>query len=90
MRQNSLRLIWSEGRAALGGWLTVPSGFSAEIMAHCGIRLGLRRHAARNDRRAQDDRDAPGDLVVGNGSLVRVPRNEAGVIGKCLDAERGE
>ncbi len=32
------------------------------------LRLGLRRHAARHDRRAPDDRDAPGDLLVGDGS----------------------
>ena len=37
MRTNPLRAIWADGGAALGGWLTVPSSFSAEIMAHGGF-----------------------------------------------------
>ena len=37
MRSNGLREAWAEGRAALGAWLTIPSGFSAEIMAHAGF-----------------------------------------------------
>ncbi|MEL6318915.1 MAG: aldolase/citrate lyase family protein [Pseudomonadota bacterium] len=36
MRANELRRIWASGGAALNGWLAVPSGFSAETMAHQG------------------------------------------------------
>jgi 4-hydroxy-2-oxoheptanedioate aldolase len=36
MRPNRLREIWARGEAAINGWLAVPSGFSAETMAHQG------------------------------------------------------
>jgi len=34
MRENKLRRIWAAGGAVVNGWLAVPSGFSAETMAH--------------------------------------------------------
>jgi 4-hydroxy-2-oxoheptanedioate aldolase len=37
MRANGVRDAWADDRAALGAWLTIPSGFSAEIMAHAGF-----------------------------------------------------
>ncbi|HXY45542.1 MAG TPA: aldolase/citrate lyase family protein, partial [Acidimicrobiales bacterium] len=37
MRENRLRTCWRQGEPALGGWLTVPSGFSAEILANAGF-----------------------------------------------------
>ena len=37
MRTNGVRAAWADDRAALGAWLTIPSGFSAEIMAHAGF-----------------------------------------------------
>ncbi|MBO6755008.1 MAG: 2,4-dihydroxyhept-2-ene-1,7-dioic acid aldolase [Roseibium sp.] len=36
MRANTLKEIWASGSAAVNGWLTVPNGFSAEMMAHQG------------------------------------------------------
>lgn len=36
MRPNRLRQIWAAGGAAVNGWLSVPSMFSAETMAHQG------------------------------------------------------
>lgn len=36
MRANKLRQIWASGGAVINGWLAVPSGFSAETMAHQG------------------------------------------------------
>jgi len=36
MRDNALRRIWSAGGAAVNGWLAIPNGFSAEVMAHQG------------------------------------------------------
>lgn len=32
----TLNALWGEGRAALNGWLAVPDGFSAEVMARQG------------------------------------------------------
>ena len=34
MRANKLRQIWADGGAVVNGWLAIPSGFSAETMAH--------------------------------------------------------
>jgi 4-hydroxy-2-oxoheptanedioate aldolase len=36
MRENKLRTLWAEGKTAVNGWLHIPSGWSAEIMAHAG------------------------------------------------------
>ena len=36
MRANRLRQIWAGGGAAINGWLAIPTGFSAETMAHQG------------------------------------------------------
>ena len=36
MRANRVREIWQTGGAVINGWCGIPSGFSAEIMAHMG------------------------------------------------------
>ncbi len=36
MRENRVRGIWAEGKAALNGWLHIPSAWSAELIAHQG------------------------------------------------------
>ncbi|MCB1998870.1 MAG: 2,4-dihydroxyhept-2-ene-1,7-dioic acid aldolase, partial [Rhodoferax sp.] len=36
MRENRLRTLWAQDQAAVNGWLAVPNGFSAEVMAHQG------------------------------------------------------
>ncbi len=36
MRENKIRTIWGGGGWALNGWCTIPSGFSAELMAGLG------------------------------------------------------
>jgi 4-hydroxy-2-oxoheptanedioate aldolase len=36
MRENRLRTLWAEDKAAVNGWLAVPNSFSAEVMAHQG------------------------------------------------------
>ncbi len=37
MRENTLKKIWAKGDAVINGWLSIPSGFSAEVMAHQGF-----------------------------------------------------
>ncbi len=86
MRENRLKSLWREGRPALGGWLSVPSSFSAEVFAHAGfdwltvdIQHGL-----------IDYQCAVGMLqaisTTATVPLVRVPWNEPGIIMKALDA----
>ena len=36
MRENTVRNIWHSGGAVINGWLTIPSPWSAELMAHQG------------------------------------------------------
>ena len=86
MRENTLRAIWARGGAALGGWLTVPSSVSAEIMAHSGFDW-----VCIDMQHGLIDYSEMVHMLQGISStdtvpLVRVPRNEPGIIGKCLDA----
>jgi 4-hydroxy-2-oxoheptanedioate aldolase len=37
MRKNTVREIWANGGAVLNGWCSIPSSFSAEVMAHQGF-----------------------------------------------------
>lgn len=37
MRKNTLKDIWARGEAVINGWCSIPSSFSAEIMAHQGF-----------------------------------------------------
>jgi 4-hydroxy-2-oxoheptanedioate aldolase len=37
VRPNTLRQIWARGGAVVNGWLSIPSAFSAEVMAHQGF-----------------------------------------------------
>ncbi|MFC1660543.1 HpcH/HpaI aldolase/citrate lyase family protein [Gemmatimonadota bacterium] len=37
MRKNTLKEIWAQGGAVINGWCSIPSSFSAEIMAHQGF-----------------------------------------------------
>ena len=37
MRANTLKQIWARGEAVINGWLSIPSSFSAEVMAHQGF-----------------------------------------------------
>lgn len=37
MKTNKLKKLWSAGRPALGGWCSIPSSFSAEIVANIGF-----------------------------------------------------
>ncbi|MGP0032135.1 MAG: HpcH/HpaI aldolase family protein [Acidimicrobiales bacterium] len=86
MRHNSLRAMWDEGGAALGGWLTVPSGFSAEIMAHSGfdwVCVDMQHGLIDYTQMAQMLQGISSTETV---PLVRVPWNEPGIIGKSLDA----
>lgn len=37
MRENAVRSIWARGGVVVNGWLSIPSSFSAEVMAHQGF-----------------------------------------------------
>lgn len=86
MRENTVKAKWRAGQVACGGWLSIPSSYSAEIMAHQGfdylcvdIQHGIVDYA-----------DAVGMLTAISTTatmpFVRVPWNEPGIIGRVLDA----
>ncbi|MFZ4651593.1 MAG: HpcH/HpaI aldolase family protein [Rubrivivax sp.] len=86
MKENRLRTLWKEGRAALNGWLAIPDGASAEVMAHQGwdaltvdLQHGLVDYPAMV-RMLQAMSATP---VV---PVVRVPWLEPGILMKSLDA----
>jgi len=86
VREIRLRRKWENGEPAVGCWLTLPSSFSAEVLAHAGfdwlcvdLQHGLIDYAQMVGMlQAMSSQDAT--------PLVRVPWNEPGIIGKCLDA----
>jgi 4-hydroxy-2-oxoheptanedioate aldolase len=86
MRENTLRRLWAEGRPAVNGWCSIPSSFSAELMAHQGwdsVTVDLQHGII--------DYQAAVGMLQGISTtaaipLVRVPWNEPGIIGKLLDA----
>ena len=34
MRVNKVKELWKKQKFAIGGWLSIPSGISTEIMSH--------------------------------------------------------
>jgi 4-hydroxy-2-oxoheptanedioate aldolase len=86
MRENRLRRLWQEDKAAVNGWLAVPNSFSAETMAHQGwdtltidMQHGMIDYAAMVTM-LQAISTTPTVPVV------RVPWLEPGIIMKSLDA----
>ena len=85
MRANTTKQAWRDGKVTFGAWLSVPSTFSAEVMAHQGF-----------DWLCVDMQHGVIDYQVAVTMLqaisstptipfVRVPWNEPGIIGKMLD-----
>jgi 4-hydroxy-2-oxoheptanedioate aldolase len=82
---NRLRTIWAEGKAAVNGWLAIPSGFSAEVMARSGfdtVTVDLQHGVQDYLSMITCFQAMKGEPVT---PMVRVPWNEPGIIGKVLD-----
>jgi 4-hydroxy-2-oxoheptanedioate aldolase len=86
MRENRLRTLWKQDKAAVNGWLAVPNGFSAETMAHQGWdSLTIDMQHGVIDYQAMVgmlQAISTTDTVP----VVRVPWLEPGIIMKTLDA----
>jgi len=86
MRENTLRRIWKEGKAAVNGWCAIPSSFSAETMAHQGwdtVTVDMQHGVV--------DYQVAVTMLQGISTtptipIVRVPWLEPGILGKVLDA----
>ena len=86
MHANATRATLRAGRAAYGAWLSIPSSFSAEVVAHQGfdwVCIDM-QHGVIDYQVAVHD--AAGHQHHRGTPFVRVPWNEHGIIGKMLDA----
>ena len=83
---NPLKEAWKAGRKTVNGWLAIPSGFSAEVMA----QLGYDSLTVDLQHGLQDYMSAVACFqgMHGRGPvpMARIPWNEPGIIGKLLDA----
>lgn len=86
MRENTLKAIWARDEAVINGWLTIPSAFSAEVMAHQGfdsLTVDM-QHGVVDYQTAVTMLQAIS--TTSTVPLARVPWNDPGVIMKILDA----
>ncbi len=86
MRQNLVKAKWRRGEVAYGAWLTIPSAYSAEIVAHAGYDW-----ACVDMQHGHIDYQVAVTMLLALSTtdtmpFVRVPWNEPGIIGKVLDA----
>ena len=86
MRENKLKKIFAEGKAAINGWLQIPNSFSAVVMAHQGwdsLTIDMQHGAVDYPNALQMlQAIATTDVVP----MARVNWNEPGQIMKILDA----
>ena len=86
MRENTLRKIWARGEAVVNGWLSIPSSFSAEVMAHQGfdsLTVDM-QHGVVDYQTAVTMLQAISTTPVI--PLARVPWNDPALLMKILDA----
>jgi len=86
MRTNTIRSRWQAGEAVLTAWLTIPSSFSAELLAHTGFDC-----LTIDMQHGLIDYGAAVTMLQAISTtpcipLARVPWNEPGAIMKLLDA----
>ena len=86
MRINRVKKLWREGKAAVGGFLSIPSSFSAEVMAHTGLDWLCvdMQHGCIDYSDVVPMLAAISTTAVT--PFVRVPWNEPSIIMKALDA----
>src|SRR5260221_13036670 len=86
MRANRVREIWQTGGAVINGWCGIPSGFSAEVMAHMGWdSLVIDTQHGIVDYKVMVWM-LQGIATTAVTPMVRVPWNNPGDIMKALDA----
>ena len=86
MRKNKLKKIFSEGKAAINGWLQIPNSFSAEVMAHQNwdsLTIDMQHGVVDYPNALQMLQAISTTDVV---PMARVNWNEPGQIMKILDA----
>src|ERR1700755_2831542 len=85
MPNNKVKQIWASGKAVVNGWLEIPSGFSAEMIAQCGfdsVTVDMQHGVQDYHSMVQCFQSMDKHPVT---PMVRVPWNEPGIVGKVLD-----
>ena len=86
MRENKLKSIWARGEAVVNGWLSIPSAFSAEVMAHQGFdSLTVDMQHGVIDYQVAVTM-LQGISTTGAMPMARVPWNDPARLMKILDA----
>jgi len=83
---NSLKSVWSEGKTALGAWLSLRDPFVAEAAATSGfdyVCIDMQHGLADYEQTVAMLSAMARTPTV---PIVRVPWNEQGIIGRVLDA----
>ncbi|MBK6864947.1 MAG: 2,4-dihydroxyhept-2-ene-1,7-dioic acid aldolase [Ideonella sp.] len=86
MRENRLRTLWRDDRAAINGWLAIPDGFAAETMAHQGwdtLTIDMQHGVVDYPAMVRMLQAISTTPTV---PIVRVPWLEPGIVMKTLDA----
>ena len=86
MRENTVKSIWARGGVVVNGWLSIPSSFSAEVMAHQGFDSLVvdMQHGVVDYQTAVTMLQAIS--TTGVIPFARVPWNDPAYIMKILDA----
>jgi 4-hydroxy-2-oxoheptanedioate aldolase len=82
---NQLKARLDAGKACINGWLAIPSGFAAEVMASCGwdsVTVDMQHGVQDYQSMVQCFQAMDKHPIT---PLTRVPWNEPGIIGKALD-----
>ena len=81
-----LRELWDRGEPTLGGWCAIPSGFSAEVLGHCGFDWACIDTQHGIIGYEQLIPMLQGLSITQTPAFVRVSWNSPGEIMKALDA----
>lgn len=86
LKENTVRKIWAAGQVVVNGWLTIPSSFSAEVMANQGFDSMVvdMQHGAIDYQAAFSMIQAISTTSVI--PMVRVPWGDPAWLMKVLDA----
>ena len=82
---NRLKDIWAQDKAVVNGWLAIPNGFSAEVMAQAGwdsVTVDMQHGVQDYLSMVACFQAMQAHPVL---PMVRVPWNEPGIIGKVMD-----
>jgi 4-hydroxy-2-oxoheptanedioate aldolase len=86
MKDNRLRTVWQQDRAAVNAWLTLPDSFAAEVLAHQGfdaLTIDLQHGLAEAHTLLPMLQAIAATPTV---PVVRVPWLEPGILMRVLDA----